>query len=117
MVYTSRIGQPKPHAFAPLALRRYESLTVDDMYLLYSQLKLDDNSIFTCVGTSGKSAPPTPPANRRFGTGFSDIDEEVLQQQKMPNPVELWTAMMAASQVKNMQRALNQQKQQGGDDK
>jgi len=95
----------------------YESLTVDDMYLLYSQLKLDDNSIFTCVGTSGKSAPPPPPANRRFGGGFSDIDEEVLQQQKvkMPNPVELWTAMMAASQVKNMQKALNQQKQGGGD--
>ena len=32
----------------------YDSLSVDDMYLLYSQLKLEDNSIFTCVGTSGE---------------------------------------------------------------
>jgi len=31
---------------------------------------------------------------------------------QMPNPMELWTAMMAASQVKNMQKALKQQKQQ-----
>jgi hypothetical protein len=32
----------------------YEALTVEDIYLLYSHFKTDDDSIFTCVGTSGE---------------------------------------------------------------
>lgn len=30
---------------------------------------------------------------------------------QMPNPVQLWTAMMAASQAKNMQKEMDKQKE------
>lgn len=38
----------------------YEATTIDDVYEAYSYLKLDEDSVFSCIGTSGKSAPQEP---------------------------------------------------------
>ncbi|KAL4457809.1 hypothetical protein ABPG75_012674 [Micractinium tetrahymenae] len=40
----------------------YEAATVDDVYDAYAQFKFDDESVFTCIGTSGKEplAAPSP---------------------------------------------------------
>ena len=38
----------------------YEATTIDDVYEAYSYLELDDNSIWSCIGTSGKNPPPAP---------------------------------------------------------
>ena len=38
----------------------YEAATVDDVHDAYSHFELDDDRVFTCVGTSG----PQPPALR-----------------------------------------------------
>uniref|UniRef100_A0A061SA19 Insulinase (Peptidase family m16) family protein isoform 2 n=1 Tax=Tetraselmis sp. GSL018 TaxID=582737 RepID=A0A061SA19_9CHLO len=39
----------------------YEAATLEDVYEAFSYLRLDEQSVFTCVGTSGKTAPPPPP--------------------------------------------------------
>ena len=36
----------------------YEAATVDDIIEVYNQFRFDDEHLFTCVGTSGKAAPP-----------------------------------------------------------
>ncbi len=36
----------------------YEAATVEDIYDAYQHFHFDDEHLFTCVGTSGKVAPP-----------------------------------------------------------
>lgn len=41
-----------------------QAATVDDLYDALAQFKLDDDNLFTVIGTSG-AAPPPPPAARK----------------------------------------------------
>ncbi|KAK3037007.1 hypothetical protein RJ639_029996 [Escallonia herrerae] len=34
----------------------YEAATIDDIYLAYEQLKIDDNSLYSCIGIAGAKA-------------------------------------------------------------
>ncbi|KAK3034043.1 hypothetical protein RJ639_032965 [Escallonia herrerae] len=34
----------------------YEAATIDDIYLAYEQLKIDDNSLYSCIGIAGAQA-------------------------------------------------------------
>lgn len=38
-----------------------QAATVDDLYDALAQFKLDDDNLFTVVGTSGAAPPPPPP--------------------------------------------------------
>lgn len=39
----------------------YEAATIDDINDAYARFALDDDHIFTCVGTSGPTPPPQQP--------------------------------------------------------
>lgn len=34
----------------------YEAATIGDIYLAYEQLKIDDDSLFSCIGVAGAQA-------------------------------------------------------------
>lgn len=34
----------------------YEAVTIGDIYLAYEQLKIDDDSLFSCIGVAGAQA-------------------------------------------------------------
>lgn len=34
----------------------YESATVEDIYIAYEQLKIDENSLYSCIGIAGAQA-------------------------------------------------------------
>jgi hypothetical protein len=51
----------------------YESATIDDLYDAYTHFDFSDESVFTCVGTSGK-APPPPPDRARLDALASALD-------------------------------------------
>lgn len=34
----------------------YEAATISDIYLAYEQLKIDDNSLYSCIGIAGAQA-------------------------------------------------------------
>jgi hypothetical protein len=51
----------------------YESATIDDLYDAYTHFDFSDESVFTCVGTSGK-APPPPPDRARLDALVSALD-------------------------------------------
>lgn len=34
----------------------YEAATIEDVYLAYEQLKVDDNSLYSCIGIAGAQA-------------------------------------------------------------
>lgn len=35
----------------------YEAATIEDIYLAYEQLKVDDNSLYSCIGIAGAQTP------------------------------------------------------------
>eukprot|EP00873_Tetraselmis_striata_P020838 jgi/Tetstr1/441102/TSEL_029370.t1 len=39
----------------------YEAATINDVYDAYSYLRLDNASVYSCIGTSGKTPPPQRP--------------------------------------------------------
>ncbi|KAG2437818.1 hypothetical protein HXX76_005438 [Chlamydomonas incerta] len=103
--------------------RLYDAATVDDIKYVYEQFKFDDDNLYTCVGTSGKEAPPTPERPLAALSYASSDDEEELMEAAaaasgqrsptagggpMPNPMALFTAWMAAAQAQNIQKAVNQ---------
>jgi hypothetical protein len=105
----------------------YEAITVEDLYYAYSFLKLTDEQLFTCVGTSGKTAPP-PPEGRVLGGMLAEEGdgEGVMMGQggegaqggpngQLPNPMALFTAMLAAAQAMNptVKAAVQQGQPQG----
>jgi predicted Zn-dependent peptidase len=72
----------------------YESATVDDLYAVYDALELGDADVFTCVGTSGKVAPPAPePAVVAAGAAGAAGDGS------NKDPGALFAAMMTAAQA------------------
>jgi hypothetical protein len=42
-----------------------QAATVDDLYDALAQFKLDDDNLFTVIGTSGTAPPPPPPPPRK----------------------------------------------------
>lgn len=34
----------------------YEAATIEDIYLAYDQLKIDENALYTCIGIAGAEA-------------------------------------------------------------
>ena len=34
----------------------YEAATIEDIYLVYEQLKVDENSLYSCIGIAGAQA-------------------------------------------------------------
>lgn len=34
----------------------YEAATIEDVYIAYDQLKIDDDSLYSCVGVAGTQA-------------------------------------------------------------
>lgn len=34
----------------------YEAATIEDVYIAYNQLKIDDDSLYSCVGVAGTQA-------------------------------------------------------------
>ncbi|GIL94695.1 hypothetical protein Vretimale_918 [Volvox reticuliferus] len=99
--------------------RLYDAATVDDIKYVYEQFNFDDDHVFTCVGTSGKEAPPVPSHPLSYG------DEEAAEVQELaaagvrggdgddgrsgalPNPMALFTAWMAAAQAQNIRNAVS----------
>lgn len=86
----------------------FEAITVDDIYQAYSQLQLDDEHVFTYIGTSGKAAPSLPP---------SPPPESAYQATATPitDPTAIFTAWMAAAQGVNLAKALQQLQQPTND--
>ncbi|KAL6754220.1 peptidase M16 inactive domain-containing protein [Haematococcus lacustris] len=91
----------------------YVSLTVEDMYFAYSQLQLDDEHLYSCVGVSGKSTVQPPEERLVGGIGSSRREE---WQEEAPGPLggtmqgpslaALFTAMTAALGVTNLKSAM-----------
>jgi predicted Zn-dependent peptidase len=78
----------------------YESATVDDLYAVYDALELGDADVFTCVGTSGKVAPPAPPPPAIGGGGMvgaGGVGGAAGGDGK--DPGALFAAMMTAAQA------------------
>ena len=42
-----------------------QAATVDDLYEALAQFRLDDDNLFTVIGTSGAAPPPPPPPLRK----------------------------------------------------
>ncbi|GLC34133.1 hypothetical protein PLESTB_000841000 [Pleodorina starrii] len=109
--------------------RLYDAATVDDIKYVYEHFNFDDDHIYTCVGTSGKEAPPAPeyPLGAiSFGSDDSDEAEEEAAAagaaaggtgttggSALPNPMALFTAWMAAAQAQNIRSAVSGLQQQG----
>jgi len=98
----------------------WEAATVEDIYDCYNNFNFSDENIFTCVGTSGKTAPPVPERilSPMAASLESDEDEWGLPPpgtgpngQPLPNPMALFTAMMAAAQAMKLQGAVKQVKE------
>lgn len=34
----------------------YEAATIEDIYLAYEQLRIDENSLYSCIGVAGAQA-------------------------------------------------------------
>ncbi|KAG2497394.1 hypothetical protein HYH03_004550 [Edaphochlamys debaryana] len=107
----------------------YDCVTVDDVRFVYDQFNFDDNHIYTCVGTSGKEAPPAPEHPLSGLSYLSSDDEDELEGSEsgsssgeggaaargggpaggpaMPNPMALFTAWMAAAQAQNIRNAVS----------
>ncbi|XP_038711461.1 stromal processing peptidase, chloroplastic-like isoform X1 [Tripterygium wilfordii] len=51
----------------------YEAATIEDVYLAYEQLKLDDNSLYSCIGIAGSQAD-----DKSTGEGIASLEEEEL---------------------------------------
>lgn len=91
----------------------YEAVTIEDVMLAYNQLKLDDDSIFTCVGTSGKEQPPVPERVLQGLSYLADDDDEQPNGAagsgsgpfQLPNLGALFTAWLAAQQAANLNQA------------
>ncbi|CAG9466529.1 unnamed protein product [Pedinophyceae sp. YPF-701] len=47
----------------------YEACTIEDVYDAYNAFDFSEGAVFTCIGTSGKDAPPPPPAGAAAGVG------------------------------------------------
>ena len=41
-----------------------QAATVDDLYEALAQFRLDDDNLFTVIGTSGAAPPPPPPPRK-----------------------------------------------------
>jgi len=47
----------------------FQAATVDDLYDALAQFRLEDDNLFTVIGTSG-AAPPPPPPPRKGANGL-----------------------------------------------
>ncbi|KAL8056410.1 hypothetical protein ABFX02_04G118100 [Erythranthe guttata] len=50
----------------------YEAATIEDVYIAYEQLKVDDNSLFSCIGVAGSQAG-------EVATGSVVLEEESVE--------------------------------------
>ncbi|KXZ51944.1 hypothetical protein GPECTOR_11g69 [Gonium pectorale] len=101
--------------------RLYDAATVDDIKYVYEQFNFDDDHIFTCVGTSGKEAPPAPehPLSGMSSLSSDEEDEGAASYSvngstanggangQLPNPMALFTAWMAAAKMDNLRSAVS----------
>ena len=91
----------------------YEAATIDDINDAYSNFALDDDHIFTCVGTSGPTPPqqlaalPAREAGKGQGTKLGPMDSKVL------------LSVAAALQGNGLAQAMQEMaaKKQGNDDR
>lgn len=87
----------------------YEAATINDVYDAYSYLRLDNASVYSCIGTSGKTPPPARPIlPPNPSTATSDGNPPLA-------PDTMFAALASAARnidfAKAMKSMQNQQKQ------
>ncbi|GAX77204.1 hypothetical protein CEUSTIGMA_g4650.t1 [Chlamydomonas eustigma] len=87
----------------------FEAATVEDIYHLYNHFNFDDNNLFTCVGISGKSAPPVP-ENYLAGAAAFSLSDDVEEMLAATAPSSLspsgfkWPQQAGISQLQQPQQ-------------
>ncbi|KAL6873468.1 hypothetical protein ACP4OV_013550 [Aristida adscensionis] len=55
----------------------YESATIEDLYLAYEHLKVDDSSLFACIGIAGAESGEDPNENGLWNVTDDELDMDI----------------------------------------
>lgn len=87
----------------------YSSIAIQDLYDAYGRLELDDDHIYTCIGTSGRVAStaespllaktPSEPSTNSMISDKINLSSNIATTDQGENPKALWTAMISAAKV------------------